>query len=90
VTFARKARGSEEWFVGSVGSETPQALDVPLSFLGQGKRYRAEIYRDGDGANWQTAPFAFVRETRDVGSNDRIKLQLGAGGGAAVRFVPLD
>ncbi len=89
VTFARKARGSQEWFLGSVGSETPQALDVPLSFLGPGKRYRAEIYRDGEAANWETAPFAFVRETREVGSGDRIKLQLGAGGGAAVRFVPV-
>ncbi|MGE8282003.1 MAG: glycoside hydrolase family 97 C-terminal domain-containing protein, partial [Stenotrophomonas sp.] len=90
VTFARKARGSQEWFVGSVGSETPQALDVPLSFLDAGKRYRAEIYRDGDDANWQTAPFAFVRETREVGNGDRIKLQLGAGGGAAIRFVPVE
>ena len=90
VTFARKARGSEEWFVGSVGSEKPQALDVALSFLTPGKRYRAEIYRDGDGANWETAPFAFIRETRMVDNRDRIKLQLAAGGGAAVRFVPVD
>ena len=73
-----------------VGSEKPQAPDVGLSFLTPGKRYSAEIYRDGEGANWETAPFAFVRETRVVGSGDRIKLQLGAGGGAAVRFVPVE
>ena len=90
ATIVRKARGGQEWFLGSVGSEQPQALDVPLSFLDPARRYRAEIYRDGDGADWQTKPFAFVRETREVGRNDSMHLQLAAGGGAAMRFVPLD
>ncbi|MCG8276313.1 glycoside hydrolase family 97 protein [Stenotrophomonas sp. NLF4-10] len=90
VTFARKARGSGEWFLGSVGDDQPHALDTPLSFLDPGRRYRAEIYRDGDGANWRDNPFAFARETREVGNGDRITLKLAPGGGAAIRFVPLD
>jgi len=90
VTFARKARGSGEWFIGSVGDDHPHALDTPLSFLEPGRRYRAEIYRDGDGANWRDKPFAFLRETREVASGDRIALNLAPGGGAAIRFVPLD
>jgi alpha-glucosidase len=90
VTFARKARGSDEWFLGSVGSEQPQTLDVALSFLDPGRRYRAQIYRDGDGAHWETAPFAFATETREVRNSDPLRIALAAGGGAAVRFVPLD
>ncbi|MBD9535071.1 glycoside hydrolase family 97 protein [Stenotrophomonas sp. STM01] len=90
VTLARKARGSEEWFIGSVGDEQPRSLQASLSFLDPKRRYRAEIYRDGDGANWETRPFAFVRETREVRSSDSLALPLGAGGGAAVRLVPLD
>ncbi|MGB3394597.1 MAG: glycoside hydrolase family 97 protein [Stenotrophomonas sp.] len=90
VTFARKARGSDEWFLGSVGDDHPHALDTSLSFLEPGRRYRAEIYRDGDDAHWQDNPFAFTRETRQVGNNDRITLKLAPGGGAAIRFVPLD
>ncbi len=89
VTFARKARGGEEWFLGSVTDEHARDLQVPLAFLGPGRRYRAEIYRDGDRADWKTAPFDFVRETREVRSTDTLRLHLGAGGGQAIRFVPL-
>ncbi|MCW4453857.1 glycoside hydrolase family 97 protein [Flavobacterium sp. MXW15] len=90
VTLARKARGSEEWFLGSVGDGHARELKAPLSFLAPGRRYRAEIYRDGDGADWEKSPFAFVRETREVGRDDTLTLRLGAGGGQAIRFVPLD
>ena len=65
-------------------------LQVSLSFLDPGQRYRAEIYRDGEGAHWRDKPFAFVRETREVGSADVLALALAAGGGQAIRFVPLD
>ena len=90
ATIARKARGSGEWFLGSVGDDQPRELDTPLAFLEPGRRYRAEIYRDGDGADWQQRPFAFVREIRQVDSGDRITLKLARGGGAAIRFVPLE
>ncbi|KRG63138.1 alpha-glucosidase [Stenotrophomonas humi] len=90
VTLARKVRGGDAWFIGSVGDEQPRRLEASLSFLDPKRRYRAEIYRDGDGANWETQPFAFVRETREVRSTDQLTLQLGAGGGAAIRLVPLE
>ncbi len=88
AVLARKARGSEEWFLGAVGDDTPRVLRAPLSFLDAGRRYRAEIYRDGDGADWEHRPFAFVYETREVGAGDVLELRLGRGGGQAVRFVP--
>jgi len=89
AVLARKARGGEEWFLGAVGDDTPRVLQAPLSFLDAGRRYRAEIYRDGDGADWEHKPFAFVHETREVGAGDVLELRLGRGGGQAVRFVPL-
>ena len=64
-------------------------LRLPLSFLEPGRRYRAEIYRDGEHAHWKTAPFDFVRESREVRSTDVLPLELAAGGGQAIRFVPL-
>lgn len=90
ATVARKARGREEWFLGSVGDEAGRVLRAPLSFLDPGRRYRAEIYRDGAEAHWRDAPFAFVRETREVGSADVLELRLAPGGGQAIRFVPLE
>ena len=85
---ARKDRNSENWLLGAVGGTAPHAVDVPLAFLTPGRRYTAEIWRDGPRADWQTAPFDMVVEQRTVTSADRLALRLAAGGGTAVRFVP--
>ncbi len=62
---------------------------MPLSFLDPGRRYRAEIYRDGDDADYRTNPRSIVIEKRTVGVGDRLAFRIAPGGGAAVRFVPL-
>ncbi len=88
VTIVRRDRASDTWYLGSVTDEHGRLLRVPLSFLDPKRRYVAEIYRDGDSAHWQHAPFDFVRETREVGSADVLDVRLAAGGGQAIRFVP--
>jgi len=89
VTIARKDRYSRDWFLGSITDEHGRSLPVPLSFLEPGVRYRAEIYRDGEGADYQSNPFAFMRETRQVTSADTLTIVLAPGGGQAIRFTPL-
>ena len=88
AVFARKAKGTDSWFLGAVGDEKERRFDVPLDFLAAGRRYRAEIYRDGKSADYRTNPRDIVIETRNVTSDDRLALRLAPGGGAAVRFVP--
>jgi alpha-glucosidase len=85
---ARQDRDSADWYLGAVTDEHGRALQVPLHFLETGRRYTAEVYRDGEGAHWKHNPFAFARETRDVTSADTLVLRLAAGGGQAIRFVP--
>ncbi len=87
VTIARKDRNSEDWYLGSLTNETGRELRVPLSFLTPGKTYTAEIYRDGDKADYKGDRFDFVRETRKVTSTDTLTVRLAPGGGQAVRFV---
>jgi alpha-glucosidase len=90
VTIARKARGSDEWFLGSVSDEQPRVLTAPLGFLDPGRRYRAEIYRDGPNADWKGAARQdIVIEQREVTAADVLTLRLAPGGGQAIRFVPL-
>jgi alpha-glucosidase len=89
AVIARKQRGSPNWFLGAVGDEQERRVDVALDFLQPGKRYRAEIYRDGDDADYRTNPRSMVIEQRVVTSNDRMELRIAPGGGAAVRFVAL-
>jgi alpha-glucosidase len=88
ATIVRKDRNSEDWYLGSVTDENARALEVPLDFLDAKRSYTAQIYRDGDGADWKTNPFSFVSETREVKRGDTLTLKLGSGGGAAIRFMP--
>jgi alpha-glucosidase len=89
VTIARRDRNSSDWYVGAITDENGRLLQVPLSFLDPGRIYRAEIYRDGNDAHFEDAPFEFVREQREVSSADVLSLRLAAGGGQAVRLVPI-
>lgn len=89
VTIARKDRHSDQWFLGAITDETPRVLTAPLGFLEPGRRYRAEIYADGSGANYTTNREAIDISTREVTSADTLTLRLAPGGGQAIRFVPL-
>ncbi|HEX8233639.1 MAG TPA: glycoside hydrolase family 97 protein [Caulobacteraceae bacterium] len=89
VTIARKDRQSENWYLGAVTDENGRVLSAPLSFLTPGKRYRAQIYRDGPNADYRTNPQDIVVEERTVTSADVLTLRLAPGGGQAIRFVEL-
>ncbi len=89
VTFARKDRNSEAWYIGSITGDNARTVNLPLDFLNKGQRYRAEIYVDGEGADWKTNPYAIDIISREVSQSDHLILNLASGGGAAVRLVPI-
>ncbi|MDQ2822202.1 MAG: glycoside hydrolase family 97 protein [Pseudomonadota bacterium] len=91
VTMARKDRKSGDWYVGAVTDGAARTLPVALSFLDAGKRYTAEIYRDGDQADYRNAHrFDLVTETTTVTSKDVLNLRMAPGGGLAIRLMPKD
>lgn len=87
VTFARKDRNSDDWYVGSVTDESARTLEIKLDFLDPKRAYTAQIYRDGDDADWKTNPHSIAIETRKVKRGDELTLKLAAGGGQAIRLV---
>ena len=89
ATIARQDRRSADWYLGAVTDENGRVLSVPLSFLDPKRKYLARIYRDGDGADWKTAPFEFAVEARVVTSADVLEIKLAPGGGQAIRFKAL-
>jgi alpha-glucosidase len=91
ATIARKDRRSEDWYVGAVTNGSARKLTLPLAFLDPDRRYRAEIYRDGDQADYRDdlRRFDLVVETRAVRATDALPLHLAPGGGQAIRFVAL-
>lgn len=57
-----------------------------LIFLDNGKHYVAEIHRDSDDADWDSNPYGFITETKEVSAGDRLLIKLAPGGGQAIRF----
>ncbi|HWV14578.1 MAG TPA: glycoside hydrolase family 97 protein [Cellvibrio sp.] len=86
VAYARKARHGDDWFLGAITDENPRQLSVKLDFLESGKKYTAEIYRDGPAADWKTNPYDIVIERKIVRAKDVLNFNLGASGGVAIRF----
>jgi alpha-glucosidase len=85
---ARKERGGEGWYVGAVGDEEARSVSFKLDFLTPGKRYKAEIYRDGDDADYRTEKrHSIVIENRVVTGADTLAMRIAPGGGFAIRLV---
>ena len=88
-TIARKERGGDEWFLGSVTDENPRRLTVPLDFLDPDREYVAYVYADGDEAHWETRPTDVKITRAKVDASTVLRLELAAGGGTAIRFAPI-
>ncbi len=88
VTIVRRARDSENWFLGSVTDENPRDLTVKTDFLPEGKKYIATFYADGKDAHWKNNPTDYQINKYVVDKNTTITLQLKAGGGSAISFLP--
>lgn len=88
VTIARKAKGKQSWFVGSITDEKPRKTTILLDFLTPGKKYKATVYEDGTDADWENNPMSYRIRTLDVNSKSKINLVLAAGGGTAISILP--
>jgi hypothetical protein len=86
VTVARRAKGRDEWYLGSITDENGRQWNIPLTFLTPGREYIATVYRDADDAHWEKNPAKYVIERLTVNSSMSLPLALAPGGGAAVSF----
>lgn len=89
ITTVRKDINSEDWYLGSITNEQSREFDISLSFLDPQARYEAQIYADAPETDLNNNPEAISITTKEVTAKDNLRLHLGAGGGAAVRFKQL-
>ena len=87
---ARQRRGGADWWLGGVTDEERREVEIDLSFLEPGRRYVAEIWRDGESGGIDGDRFAMVRETPEVTAGDRLTITMEAGGGFAGGLKPQD
>lgn len=88
ITEARKAKGTNKWFVGAITNENARTATVDLSFLDPGKKYNAVIYADADDADYEKNPAAYKITKQVVDNKTILNLKLARGGGCAVSIVP--
>jgi hypothetical protein len=88
ITIARKAKGTNDWFIGAVTDENNRDESLSLNFLDKGKKYVAIIYADADNADWKENPEAYQIKKYLVDANTKLNLKLAKGGGAAVSIKP--
>lgn len=88
LTVARKAKGTDNWFVGAITDENARTAVIPLDFLDKGKKYQAVIYADGAQADWKRNPESYQIRQQLVTAGSVLKLKLASGGGAAITIRP--
>lgn len=87
ITAARKAKGTDNWFVGNVNGVKPRNATIPLDFLDKGVTYEATIYADAKDAHYQTNPQAYTIRKLTVNSNTQLDLFSAPGGGYAISII---
>lgn len=90
ISIARKAKGTDNWFIGAITDENSRTAILPLDFLDKGKKYVVTIYGDADHADWKTNPEAYKIENYIVTTATILKLKLAKGGGAALTIKPAE
>lgn len=81
--FARQARGGQNWYIGGINADEPREVIIPLDMLEPGKTYHATIWKDGENADWQTNPYAYVIEEKELTWGDTLVIRMASGGGLA-------
>lgn len=89
ITVARKAKGTNRWFIGGKCNEDGHQSDLRLDFLDKGKKYVCTVYADAKDADYEKNPKAYTITRRTVKQGDRLRLKMAPGGGFAVSLFPV-
>lgn len=88
ITIARKAKGKDEWYIGTITDENARSAAIPLNYLPAGKKYIATVYGDTKDADWDTNPMAYEIKSYIVSNSTNMNIPLAKGGGAAISIKP--
>lgn len=87
ITIARKAKGSDNWFVGGITDENARIATFALNFLDPDKKYVATLYADGADADYQTNPTAYTIKKGIVTNKTKMNIKEARSGGFALSLI---
>ena len=87
ITVARKAKGTNNWFVGCTANEDGHLSNVSLDFIDPGRKYTATIYADAPTAHYEKNPQAYTIKQMKVTNKSKLTLRAASGGGYAISIM---
>nr|WP_315179574.1 glycoside hydrolase family 97 protein [uncultured Flavobacterium sp.] len=89
VTVARKAKVTNNWFIGNVNGDNSRTSTIKFDFLEKGKKYVATIYADAKDAHYKTNPQAYTIRKMTVTNKSKLAQLSVPGGGYAISIVEI-
>ncbi len=84
ITYARKEKGTGNWFVGRTNDEEARVSNIKFDFLDPGKKYVATLYSDRKDAHYKKNPKAYEIKKYVVTSKSKLSQKCAPGGGYAI------
>ena len=89
IVAARKAKGSDNWFIGCTANEDGHSSELSFDFLDKDKKYEAVIYADAKDAHYLNNPQAYTISKKTISNKSKIELNAAPGGGYAISLKPI-
>lgn len=87
ITVARKAKGTDNWFVGGITDENARTAGFTLDFLTPGKQFVATLYADGKDADYKENPTSYQIKKGIVTNKTKISVWEARSGGFALSLI---
>jgi hypothetical protein len=87
ITYARQAKGTNNWFVGRTNDEQERVSNITFNFLNDGIEYVATIYSDTRESHWKDNPKAYEIRQYLATSKSKLSQYCAPGGGYAISLV---
>lgn len=89
ITVARKAKGTNNWFIGGKCNQNGHKSTIKLDFLDKGRKYKATIYTDGKNASYDKNPSSYIITKKTLKRGDTLNITEAPGGGFAISLIAL-
>lgn len=89
ITVARKAKGTNNWFIGGKCDQNGHKSTIKLDFLDKGRKYKATIYTDGKNASYDKNPSSYIITKKTLKRGDTLNITEAPGGGFAISLIAL-
>ena len=89
ITYARKAKGKNEWFVGCTNGYEGRESKISFDFLEKRKKYEAIIYSDTKASHYKTNPQAYQIRKIKITNKSKLTQYCAPGGGYAIQIKEL-